>query len=125
MHEVKVINKQHKIIGISWIGKVTPEDIHEANGKLAELIKPYQSKGFDVLVDMNEITVLFPETQKELVLHQEWLIESGMQRAAVVVSSSIAKMQLKRTAKQSNHETELHFNNQSEALDFLVKTPVR
>jgi len=98
-----MIDKQNKFIGVDWIGKVTPEDIQEANDKLALLIKTFRNQAFDVLVDMNEITVLFPETQKELVKHQEWLLENGMQRAAVVVSSNIAKMQLKRTAKQSNH----------------------
>ncbi|WP_416147968.1 STAS/SEC14 domain-containing protein [Salipaludibacillus sp. HK11] len=122
MHEVKMIDKQNKVIGVSWIGKVSPEDIREANEKLEVLIKPLNQ--FDVLVDMNEITVLLPETQKELVKHQEWLLKSGMQRAAVVVSSNIAKMQLKRTAKESSHAKELHFESQKEALEYLLKTPV-
>ncbi|PYZ91688.1 hypothetical protein CR194_18855 [Salipaludibacillus keqinensis] len=72
---------------------------------------------------MKEVTVLFPETQKEIVKHQAWLLEMGMQRAAVVVSGSIAKMQLKRTAKESNHSKEFHFSSQEEALEFLKKTP--
>jgi len=119
-----MIDKQNKFIGVDWIGKVTPEDIQEANDKLALLIKTFRNQAFDVLVDMNEITVLFPETQKELVKHQEWLLENGMQRAAVVVSSNIAKMQLKRTAKQSNHGKELHFESREVALDYLLKKPV-
>ena len=119
MYEVKIIDKSKKIVGISWIGKVTPDDVRQANDKLAVIMKELASEQFDVLVNMSEITVLLQDTQKEIVKHQEWLLQNGMQRAAVIVSSTIAKMQLKRTAKESEHSNEYHFQSETEALEFL------
>ncbi|MDL4841001.1 SpoIIAA family protein [Aquibacillus rhizosphaerae] len=119
MHDVKVIEKSKNIFGLSWIGNVTPDDVQQVNKKLADIFRSSHTKTFDLIVDMNEITVLLPETQKEIVAHQEWLLESGMKRAAVVVSSALAKLQLKRTAKESSNGNEFHFSTYEEALEFL------
>lgn len=121
MHEVKLIDASKKIIQISWIGKVSPEDIQEANTKIDKFVNELKASSFDLIVDMTDITVLLQDTQKELVKHQEWLLEKGMQRAAVVTNSAIAKMQLKRTAKESSHQKEFHFETYDEAAAFLTK----
>ncbi|WP_078551850.1 STAS/SEC14 domain-containing protein [Bacillus alkalicellulosilyticus] len=119
MWNVDVLNKEKKIISIEWSGKVTPEEVLEANAKLKEGITSLPSKGFDVIVNMSDVTVLIQETQKELVKHQAWLLEMGMKRAAVVVNGAVAKMQLKRTARESSHDNEYHFETPEEALQFL------
>ncbi|MCT2537798.1 STAS/SEC14 domain-containing protein [Aquibacillus koreensis] len=121
MHNIKVIDKTKNILGIEWSGKVSVEDVEQANQKIENTLSELSWTSFDVLVDMRDITVLVPETQQELVKHQAWAIEKGMNRAAVVVSSAIAKLQLRRTAKESSHDNEHHFTSTEEALEFLTK----
>ena len=119
MHEVKIINASKKIIQISWIGKVSPEDIQQANTKIDKFVNELKATSFDLIVDMTDITVLLQE--KELVKHQEWLLAKAMGRAAVITNSAIAKMQLKRTAKESSHQKEFHFKTYDDATAFLTK----
>ncbi|ADU29172.1 STAS/SEC14 domain-containing protein [Evansella cellulosilytica] len=119
MFEVKVLDVSKKIMYIKWSGMVEPEEVREATNRITELLKGFPSSGFDVLVEMVDVTVMKQDTREELVKHQEWLKEAGMKRAAVVVEGAVAKMQLKRTAKQSNHSEEYHFNSYDEAFHFL------
>ncbi|WP_169891037.1 STAS/SEC14 domain-containing protein [Litchfieldia alkalitelluris] len=119
MYKLEVIDQNLRIFGLAWLGKVSPEEVQEVNDKLASYLTELNIDEFDLLVDMSEITVLLPATQKEIVKHQEWLLQNGMQRAAVVVNSSIAKLQLKRTARESNHAKEFHFDTVKQALGFL------
>ncbi|MFC4321804.1 SpoIIAA family protein [Litchfieldia salsa] len=125
MYEIKVIDQSKSIIGLSWLGKVTPQDVLGVNEELNQLFTKLNINEFDLLVNMSEITVLFPETQKEIVKHQAWLLQKGMRRAAVVVNSSVAKLQLKRTAKESRHQGEFHFDTPEEALTFLKDTSLQ
>ncbi|WP_027964997.1 STAS/SEC14 domain-containing protein [Halalkalibacillus halophilus] len=120
MYEVKLFDRSKRIVKISWIGNVQPEEVRQANEELDTIIKQFRGKPFDVMVNMKEVKVMIQDTQKELVKHQEWLLEQGMNRAAVVVEGNLAKMQLKRTAKESEHSNEFHFNSDEEAHDFLA-----
>ncbi|UOE94919.1 STAS/SEC14 domain-containing protein [Alkalihalobacillus sp. LMS39] len=119
MWNVQVEDRTKKIIAIQWSGKVTPEDIEAANTKLEKEITSLHTNEFDVIVDMVDVSVMIPESQKKLVDHQQWLLQKGMKRAAVIVNGTIAKLQLKRTARESSHQNEFHFETFEEALTFL------
>jgi hypothetical protein len=104
-----------------WSGLLKAEEIKAANAKLDACIRQLDKQPFDVLVDMREAPVFPPEAQAELVEHQRWLLEEGMQRAAAVVTNgAIAQMQLDRTRRQSGHEKEFKFRSPEEALAFLA-----
>ncbi len=121
MYKISLQNKDYAIIEIKWEKELTPEGVEAANREIAEIIREQSFKRFDLIVDMKDVVVFKPETQKAIVAHQAWLKEKGMNRAAVIVKSSVAKLQLKRTAKQSSHTTEQHFVDHSEALAFLIE----
>ncbi|WP_026691706.1 hypothetical protein [Alteribacter aurantiacus] len=123
MWDVKIVDTSKKVILLKWAGMVRPKEVGEANKKLAECIDQL-GEGFDMIVDMAELKVWTPETQQEIVKHQQWLISAGLGKAAVVVNGAIAKMQLKRTAKESNHSNEHHFTSFDEAMAFLQKEAV-
>ncbi|GAK06496.1 hypothetical protein [Geomicrobium sp. JCM 19038] len=124
MYRITIVNVEHKVIGIHWTSELTSEGVEEANRDIERLIQQFSTPGFDVLVYMQDVTAFKPETQKAIVAHQEWLLDVGMQRAAVIVKSQVAKLQLKRTTRQSKHKRELHFLNEDEALSFLIENPV-
>ncbi|MFS0785155.1 STAS/SEC14 domain-containing protein [Shouchella sp. 1P09AA] len=119
MYEVTLEDKEHAIIGVKWESHLTPEAIHQANEEIDELLKKHEFTRFHLIVNMRDVVVFKPETQKEIVAHQEWLMRKGMDQAAVVVKSNVARLQLKRTAKEASHDTETHFTEKDEALDFL------
>ncbi|MFS0874288.1 hypothetical protein [Paenibacillus xylanilyticus] len=56
-----------------------------------------------------------------VVEHQKLLTQWGMRRASVAVGSAIAKMQLNRISKESEHQTEFQWETYDEALAFLLK----
>ena len=119
MWSVRVINPSKKIIGLTWSGLVPPHEVAEANAELERCIRRLASPGFDLLVDMQELIAWPPETQKEIVAHQKWLTQRGMKRAAVVTASALTRMQLNRTARESEHRTETQFETVGDALHFL------
>ncbi|MBM7095461.1 MULTISPECIES: hypothetical protein [Alteribacter] len=123
MWDVKIVDTKNHIIYLKWAGLVKPREVGEANNKLAECIDQLGSR-FDMVVDMAELKVWTPETQQEIVKHQQWLIGAGLGKAAVVVNGAIAKMQLKRTAKESSHSNEHHFTSYEDAMAFLQKEAV-
>ncbi|WP_269845735.1 hypothetical protein [Salipaludibacillus keqinensis] len=41
MQTVKMIDKNKQIIGLSWIGKVSPEDVQAANEQFSALMKQF------------------------------------------------------------------------------------
>ncbi|NIK11431.1 STAS/SEC14 domain-containing protein [Alkalibacillus almallahensis] len=119
MYQVDVIDRKKGIIKIEWIGNVSVEDIQKANTDIEQAVKQLNPDQFDVMVNMRGVKVFVQDAQKELVKHQQWLLDIGMNRAAVIVEGSIAKMQLNRTAKESNHNNEFHFESDDDALSFL------
>jgi len=120
MWSVDVLDPRRRIIKIVWSGLLKAEEIKAANAKLDVCIRQRGKQPFDVLVDMREAPVFPPEAQAELVEHQRWLLEEGMQRAAVLTNGAIAEMQLDRTRRQSGHEKEFKFRSPEEALAFLA-----
>ncbi|MET3682834.1 ribosomal protein L25 (general stress protein Ctc) [Alkalibacillus flavidus] len=102
MYNVDVMGRRKGIIKIEWKGNVSTEDIQSANKDIEKAVKQMNKDTFDVMVDMAGVKVFVQDAQQELVKHQQWLLDIGMNRAAVIVESNLAKMQLKRTAKESN-----------------------
>ncbi|MFB4212725.1 hypothetical protein ACE1TH_12515 [Shouchella sp. JSM 1781072] len=119
MYQVTLEDKEHRIIGVKWESNLTPEAINQANEEINQLVQTHKFNRFHLIVNMRDVVVFKPETQKAIVAHQEWLMRRGMVQAAVVVKSNVAKLQLKRTAKEAKHNTETHFINTEEALSFL------
>lgn len=119
MYNITLIDQEQAIIGIKWEKTLSPAGIQQANQDIDRILKEQSYSSFDLIVDMKDVVVFKPETQKEIVVHQAWLKERGMNRAAVIVKSSVAKLQLKRTARESSHTTEQHFVDYEEAVAFL------
>ncbi|PSL40838.1 SpoIIAA-like protein [Salsuginibacillus halophilus] len=119
MWDAGVWDKENNILSIKWSGRVTPDEVAAANEKLQQILQDLAPKSFDVVVEMENLMAFSPETQEAIVEHQRWLLEEGMRYAAVVVDKATAKMQLKRTAKESGHSNEFHFDTIDEAIEFL------
>ncbi|KQL56222.1 MULTISPECIES: STAS/SEC14 domain-containing protein [Bacillaceae] len=119
MYKVSLEDTKHAIIAVKWESNLTPEGVHQANDEISKILRSHQFSRFHLIVNMKDVIVFKPETQKEVVAHQEWLIQKGMDQAAVVVQSNVAKLQLRRTAKESSHKSETHFTEIDEALTFL------
>ncbi|WP_020618968.1 hypothetical protein [Paenibacillus daejeonensis] len=114
----RLFDKENKIIEIVWYQSAQPQDFDRVTGEIETLSRDLGG-AFDVLVDMREVQAFSPESQVKLVEHQKSILSFGMQRAAVVVTGAISKLQLKRSARQSEHTTESHWNNYDDAVAFL------
>lgn len=123
LSSAKIVERTNKIIEIVWDAKALPENIDSVTKQVQTLAQELGDR-FDVIVDMRAVKAFLPESQKKLVEHQRALKEYGMQRAAVVVAGSITKLQLGRTARQSEHITESHWESYDEALNFLKNSSV-
>lgn len=120
MWHVEILSKEKSVLGLTWQGLVKREEILAANQKIDELHKEIGGGRFDLLVRMVDFSAFPQDSQKELANHQRWLLEMGMQRAAVVVGSKvITKVQLSRTAKESGHNREFQFATDEDARAFL------
>lgn len=119
----KVLDKANNIIEIVWDQKAKPEDFDRITSEIEEFSKSMGGK-FDVIVDMRGVKAFSPESQAKLVEHQKAALTFGLQRAAVIVDGAISKIQLNRSARQSNHTTESHWNSYEEALAFLKETKI-
>lgn len=119
MWDVKMIDKEQRILGLKWSGHVKKEEVSQANEKLEQLINELNADSFDLLIEMDNIIAFPKDTQKEIVEQQKWVISKGMKRAAVVVENTLTRMQLKRTSQASQNTNEHFFANYEEALAFL------
>ncbi|MCI3927025.1 hypothetical protein MO973_43325 [Paenibacillus sp. TRM 82003] len=119
----KLLDENRRIIEIVWEGIVKPEDVEETT-RAIEAVVPKLGSRFDVLVDMRNLKAFPQDTKQALVEHQRLLKEWGMQRASVAVGGAIAKMQLNRVAKESDHQTEFQWETYEEAKDFLFGTTI-
>lgn len=118
MSSTKILDKTNKIIEIVWDQKAKPDDFDRITSEIEMFSKDMGGK-FDVVVDMRSVKAFLPESQAKLVEHQKELLTLGMQRAAVIVEGAITKIQLNRSARQSEHTSESHWNSYEEALAFL------
>ncbi|MCD1260094.1 hypothetical protein B5M42_014865 [Paenibacillus athensensis] len=114
----KIVDRPHRIVEIVWDPKATPDDFDRITRQIEGFSRELGGV-FDVIVDMRTVKAFLPESQAKLVEHQKALLQCGMRRAAVIVAGAITKIQLNRTAKQSEHTTESHWDNYEDALQFL------
>lgn len=117
---VKRLDSTKPIIEITWEGIVSPEQVDQVNAEI-EKIAPQLGQPFDVLVDMIHMKAFPQDTKEKMVEHQKRLKDLGMKRASVAVGGAIAKMQLNRISKESEHQTEFQWETYDEALAFLLK----
>lgn len=117
---VKRLESAKPIIEIKWEGIVSPEQVDQVNAEI-EKIAPQLGDTFDVLVDMIHMKAFPQDTKEKMVEHQKRLKVLGMKRASVAVGGAIAKMQLNRISKESEHQTEFQWETYDEALAFLLK----
>ncbi|MCG7380988.1 hypothetical protein MH215_28835 [Paenibacillus sp. ACRSA] len=117
---VRLLDSDTPILEIIWDGIVTPEQVEQANIQIQQLSNSL-GDSFDVLVDMRNMKAFPQDTKEKIVEHQKMLTQLGMKRASVAVGGAIAKMQLNRISKDSNHQTEFQWETYDEALAFLLK----
>ncbi|MFC5527905.1 hypothetical protein [Cohnella yongneupensis] len=118
MPTTRIIDRPARIVEIVWAYAATPDDFDRINDEIKRFSEELGGS-FDVLVDMRTVKAFKPELQAKLVEHQKAIKLYGMKRAAVVTAGSIARLQLNRTAKQSEHTTETQWDDYAEALAFL------
>lgn len=119
MWRVSILDPNHPIIELVWSGRVEPEEVGQANEKLAECFRVIGKKPFDMLVDTSGLITFPAETQRLIVEQQKWVLSMGLRRAAVVVPNSAVKMALDMTRAKSGHTEEYKFPSREEALAFL------
>ncbi|MBU5356497.1 hypothetical protein ACN9MH_01640 [Paenibacillus silvae] len=116
---VRRLDSTKPIIEITWEGIVSPEQVEEVNVQV-EKMAPQLGNSFDVLVNMIHMKAFPQDTKEKIVEHQKLLKDLGMKRASVAVGGAIAKMQLHRISKESEHQTEFQWETYDEALAFLL-----
>jgi len=114
----RILDRDRKIIELVWTGRETPADIEAVNMELLDWTSRL-GRGFDLLVDMRSVTAWSQETKEALVTHQQFLLRWGMRRAAVVVASAVARLQLNGVKKLSDNDRETQWGSYEEALTFL------
>lgn len=119
MWSVAIIDRDHPIIELVWAGKVQPEEVPQANEKIAECIRELGRRPFDMLVDTSKLISFPPETQRLIVEQQKWVISEGLGKAAVVTPNAVINIALDATRKKSGHTEEYKFPTREEALAFL------
>lgn len=119
MWSVELVDPDHRIIELVWSGKISPEEVPQANEKLREVIDQLDGQPFDMIVDMREF-ISFPAATQHLIAEQQkFVIESGMRRSAVIVKTVAVKAGLNMISRKSGHTREFHFDDREEALKFL------
>lgn len=98
---------------------VSPEQVEQTNTEIKKIAEQL-GNSFDVLVDMRNMKAFPQDTKEKMVEHQKLLAQWGMKRASVAVGGAIAKMQLNRISKESQHQTEFQWETYDEALAFLL-----
>lgn len=116
---VKRLDSPKPIIEIVWEGMVSPEQVEQTNTEIKKIAEQL-GNSFDLLVDMRNMKAFPQDTKEKMVEHQKLLAQWGMKRASVAVGGAIAKMQLNRISKESQHQTEFQWETYDEALAFLL-----
>ncbi len=119
MWSINILDRDHPIIELVWSGRVEPDEVGQANEKLAECIRIIGNKPFDMLVDTSGLIAFPAETQRLIVEQQKWVLSMGLRRAAVVVPNNAVKTALDMTRAKSGHTEEFKFHTREDALAFL------
>ena len=67
MWSINILDHDHPIIELVWSGRVEPDEVGQANEKLAECIRIIGNKPFDMLVDTSGLIAFPAETQRLIV----------------------------------------------------------
>lgn len=119
MWSVSILDPHHPVLELVWSGRVEPEEVAQANEKLAECIKAIGGRPWDLLVDTSKLITFPPDTLSLIVEQQKWVLSQGMRRSAVVTPSQVVNVTLDITRRKSGHDQEYKFNTREEALAFL------
>lgn len=119
MWSVRILDPEHALLELVWSGKVQPEEVPQANEKLAECIEAIGGRPWDLLVDTSKLISFPPETQRLIVEQQKWVLSQGMRRSAVVTPGAVVNAALDMTRRKSGHTEEYKFSSREEALAFL------
>lgn len=121
MWSVSMIDPKRRLLELVWAGRVEPEEVPQANEKLAEYIRTFNGQPWDLLVDTSKLVTFPPETLKLIVEQQKWVLSQGMRRSAVVTPSQVVNVTLDITRRKSGHEEEYKFSTREGALAFLMQ----
>jgi hypothetical protein len=93
------------IIHVTGIGFWTPEQVDRHFGQLRRVIDARRVPGDDVrvLVDLRAAPAQSPETAARIGLATETIYEAS-DRVAIVLASSLAKLQMRRVVQRARHE---------------------
>jgi len=119
MWSVSIIDREQPIIELVWAGKVQPEEVPQANVKIAECIRELGNRPFDMLVDTSKLISFPAETQRLIVEQQKWVLSEGMRKSAVVTPNEVVNITLDVTRRKSGHSEEYKFRTREEAMAFL------
>lgn len=119
MWQVSIIDSEQPIIELVWSGKVEPHEVPEANKQIEQCLRSLGNRPFDMLVDTSKLISFPPETQRQIVEQQKWVLSKGLRRSAVVTPNTVVNMALDVTRKKSGHTEEFKFGSREEALAFL------
>lgn len=117
MHKLEIVDANKPIVSLKWIGVVDKKEALDVIPELLEVGKKLNRK-FYFLVDVSEMKL--NNANEEFVQHQKASLHM-IEKIAVVVNSSITKLQIKKMSEGSKNDKETLFNNYEEALEFLKK----
>ncbi|WJH36921.1 hypothetical protein N6H14_15225 [Paenibacillus sp. CC-CFT747] len=117
--QARLMDTSKRIVEIVWTQETTPDDINRVTEQIRSMAEKIGSP-IKYIVDMRTVKAFRPDSQLALVEHQKELTTIGMSHAAVIVEGTIAKLQLKRSAKSAGNPVESHWNSYEEALHFLT-----
>lgn len=115
MHKLEIIDSQKPIVLLKWIGVVDKE---EALAIIPEIKAVHEKLGrnFYFIVDTSEFKLT--TANEEFVEHQRVSLPL-INKIAVVVNSSVTKLQIRKMAEGSKNDKEAFFNNYEECVAYL------
>ena len=119
MHRVETINPSKKIILLHWDGSITADEVRQANDEIEEQVRK-TGVPFQLIVDTTSMKLTSKDAELAFVEQQKQFLPR-ISRLAVVNTSNLTKLQLRKMGEQSQNEKENFFNNFKEAVAFLEK----
>jgi len=118
MFQVKVLDNTHRIVHLIWEGSVTKQEIADSNDALENAIKQVGAP-FKFLVDTSKLKLIQPDAAEASVAQQKQFL-SRIEKLAVVNTSQLTKLQLRKIGEQSEaNKQENFFTSMDEAISFL------
>ena len=101
------------------IGVVKLEEAVNLRQDMTNLIQKQAKPGFTVLVDMREGGAMPPDSMIEINKIREYGVKMGLRKSALISSSKIVEIQVKRTTQQVENYQQPVFASQEEAEAYL------